>query len=278
MFLTQVAHKTTFTLLGIGFLWLVLPCYGQQNGRPRRLSDRSHVVPAAIDGRLNRTVLPQLTRPTPGQITIDEDILAVFVDEPCDHFQRARDTYLAGDAKVSAKELRTAAAYLRLEAARATPEGHNDLESSIRELQQLADAVENHQVPSVQRLERAFARAHLALANHYCLNSARRGCQTETLRTQQDRTRARQDLKAAVANLRHGLRWTGDVPDVQLGRTLDTSQTTAGRAGQPEEGSPTELMRVVQSLRAKLEELTGRKIMLAQPPAKQDPFGASVFR
>jgi len=46
------------------------------------------------------------------QIAIDEDILAAFVDEPCRHFEAARDSFVLGESRQVAQHLRIASAFL----------------------------------------------------------------------------------------------------------------------------------------------------------------------
>jgi hypothetical protein len=55
------------------------------------------------------------TEPAKKQISVDEDLLIVFEDEPHEKFQQAREYFLEGNLKASAKDIRKGAAYLKLE-------------------------------------------------------------------------------------------------------------------------------------------------------------------
>lgn len=102
----------------------------------------------------------ELRRLPATQVVINEDILAAFVDEPCRHFEAARDAFVRGEDEQAAHSLRIASAFLRLEAARATANGKVMLDASVRDLQRLAVSIENNQVRAIEALQQAFARTH----------------------------------------------------------------------------------------------------------------------
>ncbi len=220
----------------------------------------------------------QLTRLPSETIAIDEDILAVFVDEPCRHFEAARDLFSTGQLLPAADHLRTASVFLRLEGARATPEGKAGIDAAVDDLQRLALAIQNNQVQSPNVLDQAFARAHYALASHHCIKSSHRCCRVATFENQEERTRAGHDLNAATVHLERGLRWAGEDMDEKTRNSLKASRLAAGQLINQAGGSQTNVQRVIHGLHRKLEGLTGRKIMLAQPSTGEDKLGPPLFR
>lgn len=220
----------------------------------------------------------ELRRLPATQIAIDEDILTAFVDEPCRNFEAARDAFVGGDDKQAARNLRIASAFLRLEASRAAADGKVMLDASVRELQRLAAAIENNQVRAVEALQQAFARAHYALAGHHCIKSAHRCCQPSAFENEGTVNHIGHDLNAAVIHLKRGAFWTGTEPDTEMLSALNAAQFSAGQMIRTGEAQQDDVARAVRSVRDKLEEFTGRKIMLAPPLAADDNLGPSIFR
>lgn len=214
----------------------------------------------------------------PTRITIDEEVLSVFVDEPCNHFESATDRFTLGDFSNAAKHLRTVSAFLQLEAARATPEGRPALDASIRELRALAHALEKSQVQSVEVLEQAFSRAHYALAGHHCIRIAHRCCNPATFRDKKEIARAAADLKAAAHHLRRGALWLGNDLEKETQVALEKSRLAVDALIEQRNTSPSDVERAIHALHRSIEDLTGRKVMLAPPLAEDDRFGPSLFR
>ncbi len=228
--------------------------------------------PHATRGQESFRKLPVL------QVAVDEDILAAFVDEPCRQFEAARDKVLLGENRQAAQHLRIASAFLRLELARARADSKLALEASVSELQRLADAVENKQLKTVQVLQQAFARAHYALAGHHCINSAHRCCQPAALTDKQEMSRVGYDINAAAIHLKHGEFWGGIKPNEDTLRVLDVAQLSAEQLINFGEVPQSDVVNAIQSVRNKLEKLTGRRISLAPPLTDDDTLGSSIFR
>lgn len=229
--------------------------------------------------RPHEAVAQQELRRLPAtQIAIDEDILTAFVDEPCRNFEAARDSFVGGDNKQAAHNLRTASAFLRLEASRAAADGKVMLDASVRELQRLAVAIENDQIRTVEALQQAFARAHYALAGHHCIKSAHRCCQPAAFENEHSTKHIGHDLNAAAAHLKRGAFWTGSEPDAELLSALNTAHLSAAQMIRTGEAQQDEVTRAIRSVRDRLEKITGRKIMLAPPVAADDKLGPSIFR
>jgi hypothetical protein len=112
------------------------------------------------------------TRKTPpdapkGWIVLEEDFWTPLTHEPGTYFHRAHEEFLKKDYDLAAIDLRQAAAYLRLQARRSTYTEHSSaLYAAANRLSNLAASVEKKDVKSPGQLDREFARAHCALAEH----------------------------------------------------------------------------------------------------------------
>jgi hypothetical protein len=137
-----------------------------------------------------------------GYVLVEEDVLLHFVDSPGEHFHKARENFLKKDTKAAAEEIRKGAAFLRLQAARATTEGKKGLVESVAELEKLANDVEKGTVTSAKTLDYTFAKAHHALARHHYLKALE-------YRTKKDTKRVGHSLRAAAVHLEHGFAWAG---------------------------------------------------------------------
>lgn len=223
------------------------------------------------------TALAQPAQVSKPQVIIDEDVLATFVDEPCRHFERARDCLLKKDRQGTANHLRIGAAFLKLQEARAVAQGKKLLSASIHELEQLAVVVENKRLPKVEDLQQAFARAHYALAGHHCIKSAHRCCRTSSDVDKKELRRAGQDLKAAGVHLKLGSLWEGTEPDAKTRAALSDTWGSANDLMLGAPGSQNRASRIIGKLRERLENVTGRKIGVAPVPTTGS-FGRAIPR
>tara|TARA_A100001391_G_scaffold165872_1_gene125849 strand:+ start:1969 stop:2691 length:723 start_codon:yes stop_codon:yes gene_type:complete len=132
------------------------------------------------------------------KVVVDADILSAFVNKPCENFQLARKHFLSGNNKKAASSLRTALAFLRLEAARADATSQVAIEKSVNDLKLLASAVERGEVQAYSELQRAFVEAHVALASHHCVQSDTCCCQLEKDGADSDVTCVCRELNAAT--------------------------------------------------------------------------------
>lgn len=97
---------------------------------------------------------------------------AVKIRSPQDNFRAARENFGNGNMKAAADEVRKGAAFLGTETGHATGERLKDLIASGKELDRLANDLENGAVPDAGKLDEPFARACLALAKHYDFEAA----------------------------------------------------------------------------------------------------------
>lgn len=107
-----------------------------------------------------------------GHILVDEEVWLVVEDEAEEHFHRAHESFVKKDLKKTAADIRKGAAFLKLEAGRATEEGKKLLEDSSHELTKLAEDVEYGATTSVKRLDEAFAHHHHLKAKESWTNHA----------------------------------------------------------------------------------------------------------
>lgn len=212
------------------------------------------------------------------KIEIDEDILATFIDKPCHHFEAARETFVTGEVKQAAKHLRDAVSYLRLEAARATPDGEAALDASIAELKRLANSVEANRVKAVLTLEQAFSRAHYALAGHHCIKSNHRCCQVATFQDKQEMVRTGRDLKAATFHFEKGSQWASGKLDEKTVKLLEEAKLTANRLIQQNRGAQRKVRKNIHAIHDQLENITGLKFKIAPPMIAEDDAAPSLFK
>jgi hypothetical protein len=86
-------------------------------------------------------------------------------------FHAAHDAFDHGDTRVTAQDIRKAAALIRIEANRPNIPDQADLLVAAAELETLAGNVDQGSLTSPYDLSRAFSRVDLALARHYHLMS-----------------------------------------------------------------------------------------------------------
>jgi hypothetical protein len=157
-----------------------------------------------------------------GYVIVEEDVLLQFVELPGEHFHKARQSFLKKDYKTAAEEIRKGQAFLRLQAARATNEGKKGLIASVAELEKLANNVEKGTVTSAKTLDRAFAKAHHALAKHHYLKAIEYKAKNDVRRTGHS-------LKAAAVHLEHGFAWAGHELEAVSVRAIKDVGLLAGK-------------------------------------------------
>jgi chromosome segregation ATPase len=156
----------------------------------------------------------------PGDSSVINETWIFFADEPNKGFDQAKTHFLAEGTKSTVFEIRRAAAYLKLEAARGSTEKQTGLQTSIDELEDLADDVENGVVTTVDGFEEPFARAQLALAKFHQRMTAATWARKEY-------KKAGEELQAAAANLEHAAEWAGHTLDSTAQTALRDSRTAA---------------------------------------------------
>jgi flagellar biosynthesis GTPase FlhF len=117
-------------------------------------------------------------------------------------FHNARESFLKKDFHDAASEIRSAAAFLDKEEAKAAGESKRDLAGSAQDLRRLAETVEKKAVKSEKELDESFARAEYALARQYHTEASESWAKKEA-------SQAGVRLKAAAGHLENALAWAG---------------------------------------------------------------------
>jgi len=185
-------------------------------------------------------------------VVIEEDVLVVFVDEPAHHFHRVHEFFLKKHMKSAAEQVRVAAGFMKLEAARATDEGKEGLNASVKELERLADDLEKGVDVSGNALSHAFARAHHALANHHYLKAAEEHAKNAP-------EKAGHDLKAAAVHVEQAAAWLGHDLDKGALDVLKGARLVGGKLIKGAGWAPDEVGKAIEDI-GKLTEEVGKKI------------------
>lgn len=134
------------------------------------------------------------------------------------HFGRAVEAFARKDYKTTATEIRKATGYMRVEATRVTGNARQELNSSVAELDKLADSVEKGAVKDEKSMEMDFARANHALALAHRAEAAESW-------TRKEYNKAGYELKAAARDLENAAGWAG--ADAKAGASRVVADTEA---------------------------------------------------
>lgn len=164
---------------------------------------------------LGRAAWAQSTPSTAqSQGALPNDVLNPLISEPQRHFDQASTLFTRGDNSGAAAEIRAAAALLRLEARREGAVHSGKLTAAAANLEQLAAQVSSGDVNSRSQLDLAFARADLALADHY------RELADSALNRQEHASAGRW-LKAASDYVDDASHWSGQQPPTAQAQAED---------------------------------------------------------
>jgi hypothetical protein len=191
-----------------------------------------------------------------GYFLVEEDVTLILLDEADEHFQKGREGFLKKDVKAAAQEIREGAAFLRLEAGRATAGGKKALLAAVRDLGKLADGVERGTVAAVKELDAVFARAHQALARHHHLKAAAAWGKNAA-------RHAGQDLKAAAIHLEHAAAWVGKKGEAGVAEAVKGARLVSGKLIEGAGWVPAEVGKGLEAIGKEIE-----KIGKAIEPAK----------
>lgn len=194
-----------------------------------------------------------------GYLLVDEEVWLVVDDESEEHFHRAHESFLKKDLKKAAAHIRKGAAFLKLEAGRATEEGKNLMEESGHELAKLAEDVEHGTITSVKRLDEAFARAHQALAHHHHLKAK----ESWTNQAEQAARKVGQDLQAAAVHFDQGLIWAGHKAEAAGAKTMKGTRLLAGKMMKGADWVADEVGKGIEDVGEEIEKF-GKKIAPAK--------------
>lgn len=145
---------------------------------------------------------------------IEEEIWIIFAHDPAGYLHDAWGNFISGNLQDAAYHIRRAKSWLKLEAYRAEREAKDDLEVSIKELDELIKALEEDSHPASKVLKEAFAKAEYALSYHH----HRKALSYEATGDHEKMTYA---LDAAATHLMYGSVWAG--------RELDQNDAIAAK-------------------------------------------------
>jgi len=205
------------------------------------------VGPGRAQAPAEKKAPPPLKAPD-GYILVEEDVTLILLDEADEHLQKGREGFLKKDLKAAAQEIREGAAFLRLEAGRATADGRKALLAAVRDLGKLADGVERGTVPAVKDLDAVFARAHQALARHHHLKAAAAWGKKAA-------RQAGQDLKAAATHLEHAAAWVGKKGEAGVVEMVKGTRLLAGKLIEGAGWVPAEVGKGLESIGKEIEKL-----------------------
>lgn len=123
-------------------------------------------------------------------------------EEPQRHFRAAIEAYAKKDYKAAATEVRKAAAYVRLESARAVGEVKKGLDAADAQLEKTAKALDQGSVKAEKDLDQTFANADHALALAHRAKAAESWAHRAY-------DQAGYELEAAAQGLESAASWTG---------------------------------------------------------------------
>jgi hypothetical protein len=192
--------------------------------------------------------------PGPEYVIVEEEVWTVLADEPQQHFQEAHEQFVKKDLKAAAAEVRKGAAFLRLEAARATGASKEALAASIKELDSLAGKVESGGVTAASDLDHAFARAEHALASEHLARAKESWAK-------KDLKRAGGALKAAATSLEHALAWAGRKGEADVIAVTKDAGVVAGKLIEGTGWAANETEKAIEAVGAEIEKL-GRSLSL----------------
>jgi hypothetical protein len=159
----------------------------------------------------------------PPDSLIFEQVWLYFDDKPEEYFFKAGNDLEAGDLEAASHDLRTAAAYLKVEAARGRGASKKALKASIQELEDTAGRIKDGAVIPDGEMDRMFARAHLALAEHHYDRVS------DLLKLKEKGwIRAGEELDVSAIHIQHGMGWITGSPDQARHAALGKIRETAG--------------------------------------------------
>lgn len=157
------------------------------------------VSTAALDKTLDKAARADMER---RWLVTDVTGWYPVADEPQRHFGAAVEAYARKDYKAAATEVRKAAAYVRLESARAVGQARTGLDAAAAGLEKTAQALDKGAIKAEKDLDKAFANANHALALAHRAKAAE-----SWARKAYDQ--AGYELKAAAQGLESAAFWTG---------------------------------------------------------------------
>ena len=133
-------------------------------------------------------------------------------------FQKAKQDYLQKNMNSASEQIKKGAAFMKAESAKASAKGKEALASSAQELEKLSVDVKKGTVTSVKKIEDAFARAYLALAEDSRIKSAESW-------TKKESAKAGEALDSSARYLEKSFAWAGKKVETGTKTAIEKSKT-----------------------------------------------------
>ena len=125
----------------VGLATLLVSAVAGLGGDANAQNGRTTAAPAAT-ARSGRTPTPPVAMDTtPIPITLYEDDVIAFIDQPTEHLIAARSALARNDRAASARELAAAAANMRVQAGYSTGTSRSDMLKAARDVDDMAARV-----------------------------------------------------------------------------------------------------------------------------------------
>jgi len=182
---------------------------------------------------------------------VEEEIWIIFAHDPAGYLHDAWENFIDGDIQETAYHIRRAKAWLKLEACRAETEAREDLDASIKELEELIKALEEGSHPTTKTLKESFTKAEYALSNHHhqkALSYEEKG----------DHEKMTYALDAAATHLMYGSVWAGRELDQNDAVATKEARDIARKVKRGEKWSPDRLREALKGLGRGIKKLGTR--------------------
>jgi hypothetical protein len=163
---------------------------------------------------------------------ISEQVWLYFTDKPQEYFEKTLSDLDAENPGLASYDLRTAAAYMKIEAERAQGNYKKALKASIDEVEHAAGLIEDGTDIETGDLTRMFARAHYALAQHHLRRAS-------AYWKRNDEIKAGEALDVAANHVKDGMGWvteeSSEVETPAMKKVFETAgEMTEGKIVKPE--------------------------------------------
>lgn len=228
---------------------------GSQAHSAQIASDRSRDTGQSSAGQQQQQDAPE------GFVLIEERVVYLLGNQPQQHFLAAAQKLAANDKQGAGAELRIAANYIDMQASRAGQEKQH-LTKASQKLNKLAEKAQAGEISSPDELNKAFAKANLALARHY-------QAKAESALEGKNYVMAGYDLDNAANSFRQAMVWSDQQPKQEQVQAMDT----AGQVALSLQSERMSVAREAKSDEAKSDQRGGSDQPKADQKRSDDRFG-----
>ena len=191
---------------------------------------------------------------------VEEEIWIIFAHDPAGYLHDAWENFIGGNLQDAAYHIRRAKAWLKLEACRAEREAKDDLEASIKELEELIKALEEESHPTSKVVKKAFAQAEYALAYHHHQKAL-------SYEVKGDHEKMTYALDAAATHLMYGSVWAGRELDQNDAVAAKEARAIARKVRRGEKWSLDRLREAIKGIGRGIKKL-GNRLMTTREGSK----------